>query len=205
MNRALLAAVAVAGLAGVARGDPRDPPDPAAEEASDANLESNDNRQGLTFTAAIGGGLLVGFGIDSSIGRGGSLSLRLGQVASRRMVATLELSGTAVLHKAAKDSETKPNNSTNLAAGLQYYVNPSLWLRMSGGIGMYQRRDVMVPGNPMLVDAVSLTGPVVIAGLGVDLLRFKATVLGIEIATSAMFNREGVLMASSFGVGWSFD
>lgn len=203
MKRAVVLALST--VAGVAHAEPaRDAPDPTVEEAGDANLEPTENRQGLTFTVAPGGGLLVGFGIDDSVGRGGSLSLRLGQVAGRRMVATFEISVTAVLHKATTTSSTEPNTNTSFAGGAQYYVNPSMWLRLSGGLGVYQRRNVSVGGNPMLVDH-SLVGPVAIGGLGVDLLRFKATVVGIEVSTSAMINRDGVLMANNFAVGWSFD
>jgi hypothetical protein len=205
-SRTLCALVTLVGLGDVARAQtPTAPaaPDPAVEDASEANLESTARRQGLTFTAAIGPGLLIGFGIDDSVGRGGSLMLRLGHVATRRTVITFEVDATAVLHKAAANSPTETNTNTNLATGAQYYVNPSLWLRVAGGAGLYSRRDVMLPqggrGN------TSLVGPVLVGGLGFGLLRFKWSVLGLEVATSMMINRDGVLVATGVKLALSLD
>lgn len=204
--RALWAFAALVTLGGVARAQAPTAPgaaDPAVEDASEANLESIERRQGLTFTAAIGPGLLVGFGIDDSVGRGGSLMLRLGHVATRRTVITFEAEATAVLHKASEMSATETNTNTNLATGAQYYVNPSLWLRVTGGAGLYRRRDVMLPqggrGN------TSLIGPVVVGGLGVDLLRFKWSVVGFELATSMTINGDGVLVATGVKLALSLD
>ena len=192
----------------VARADaPKPPstdatPDPAVEDAAEANLETTESRSGLTFAIQIGGGLTAGFGITDSVGRGGSISLRLGHVATRRTVITFELTGTAALHKAATMSSTKANTDANLLAGAQYYVNRSLWLRAAGGVGVYTRRDVRgATGN----QDVTLVGPAALGGIGVELLRFKWAVLGFEIGTSAMVSRDGLLIASGAGLDLSFD
>jgi len=178
-------------------------PDPAVVEASDANLESIEDRRGLTFAGAIGGGLTIGFGIKDSVGRGGSVSLRLGQVATRRTVITFELGVTAVLHKQAMNSSTATNTNTNLLAGAQYWVNPSLWLRFGGGLGVYQGRQVVLStGKP---GDLTLAGPAALAGVGIDLLRFKWAVLDLEVATSMMINSEGLLVASGANLGLAFD
>jgi len=183
-------------------------PDPAVQQAGEANLESTAHRRGLTFAAALGGGLMLGFGIKDSVGRGGSLSLRLGHVATPRTVITLEAGVTAALHRPAKtveqpDNGIVPNTDVNLLAGAQYYVNPSLWLRLAGGVGLYQGRKVVV--SSVALDDVTLIGPAVLGGLGVDLVRFKWAVLGIEFGASAMINGDGVLVASSAGIGVAFD
>ena len=183
-------------------------PDPAVQEAGDANLESTANRRGLTFTATLGGGLLVGFGIKDSVGRGGSLSLRLGHVATPRTVITFELGVTAALHRPAMttaqaDNGIVPNTDLNMLAGAQYYVNPSLWLRFAGGAGLYQGRKVVV--SNVAVDDVTLVGPAVLGGLGVDLVRWKSVVLGIELGASAMISGDGVLIASGASLGLAFD
>jgi hypothetical protein len=177
-------------------------PDPAVQDAADANLETNDSRSGLTFAIQVGGGLTVGFGINDSVGRGGSLSLRLGHVATRRTVITFELTGTASLHKAASMNSTKANTDVNLMAGAQYYVNRSLWLRAAGGLGVYTRRDVR---GTMGVEDVTLVGPAALGGIGVEILRFKWAALGFEIGASTMVNRDGVLIASGAGLDLTFD
>jgi len=178
-------------------------PDPAVADAADANLESTENRSGLTFAAAFGGGLILGFGIKDSVGRGGSLSLRLGHVATKRTVITFEIAGTAALHKPAMESRTETNTNTDLLAGALYYMNPSLWVRFAGGIGVYQGRQVTLSTGQL--GNVTLSGPAMLAGVGVDLARFKSAVLGLEFGTSAMLSNDGVLLASSAHFGVSFD
>jgi len=178
-------------------------PDPAVEDASEANLESTADRRGLTFAASLGGGLMIGFGINDSVGRGGALSLRLGHVATRRTVITFELGFTAALHKPAMMSEIKTNTNVNLVAGALYYVNPSLWLRFAGGLGVYHGEQVTLSTGAL--GDVNLSGPAVLGGVGVDLARFKAVVLGLELGTSAMINSDGLLVASGVNLGLSFD
>ncbi|HEU4726980.1 MAG TPA: hypothetical protein VFT22_03805 [Kofleriaceae bacterium] len=210
------AAVAVALItATTARADPAGPgaaprtaaansdsPDRAVVEAGDANLESVDDRRGVTFSASVGGGLIIGFGIDDSVGRGGSVSLRLGHVATRSTVITFELAVTAVLHKQGMSGPTETNTDTNLLAGALHYVNKSLWLRFGGGLGVYQGRKVVLPnGQP---GDLTLVGPAALAGVGLDLVRFKYAVLGLEFGTSAMVNREGLLLASATHLGLTF-
>jgi hypothetical protein len=177
--------------------------DPAVREASDANLESTADRRGLTFAGTIGGGATIGFGIEDSVGRGGMVSLRLGHVATPRTLITFELQVTAALHRPATDSSVKTNTDVNLMTGAQYYVNRSLWLRLAGGIGSYQGRQVAVAGGKL--GDVTLTGPVVLVGGGLDLLRLKWAVVGIEADTSAMINRDGVLVVSAASLGVQFD
>lgn len=180
-----------------------DAPDPAVQDAAEANLESTENRRGLTFAGSLGGGLILGFGINDSVGRGPSVSLRLGHVATRRTVITFELSVTAALHKPAMTSSTATNTNTNLLAGALHYVNSSLWLRFSGGLGVYHGSQVTLSDGRL--GDVTLVGPAVLGGVGVDLARFKAAVLGLEVATSAMINSDGVLVASGLNLGLSFD
>jgi hypothetical protein len=177
-------------------------PDPAVQDAADANLETTESRSGLTFTVALGGGLTAGFGITDSVGRGGALSLRLGHVATRHTVITFELTGTASLHKAATMSSTEANTDVNLLAGAQYYINPSLWVRAAGGVGVYTRRDVRDAGGNR---DITLVGPTALGGLGFELLRFKSAVLGLELNGSAMVSRDGLLIATVAGLDLAFD
>ncbi len=180
-----------------------EPPDSAVDEAADANLESIEARRGLTFSVSVGGGLLVGIGIEDSVGRGPAVSLRLGHVATRRTVITFEIATTAALHKPAMMSGTAADASVNLLAGARTYVNPSLWLRGAGGIGVFQGRELLRDSGKL--EDLTLAGPALLGGVGVDVARLKWTVLSVEVAISAMINREGVLVASGLNFGLSFD
>jgi hypothetical protein len=182
---------------------PAGDPDPSVAEAADANLESTENRQGMTFAASIGGGLIIGFGIDDSVGRGGAVNLRLGRVATPHTVLTIEVGATAALHKPSMMSGTETNTNANLLLGAQYYINRSLWVRGAAGVGRY-----MAPKSkfvaPNLVD-VTLTGPVVLAGIGLEVARVKWAAFEIEIGTSGLISSDGLLMASNLTVGLAFD
>lgn len=177
-------------------------PDAAVAQAADANLESTASRQGLTFTAVVGGGQIVGLGISDAAGRGGTVNLRLGHVATPHTVITFELGSTVTLH-GQRGGATNANTNTNLLAGGQYYVNQSLWLRFAGGVGGFQGRSVRRPDG-MLGD-VTLVGPTALAGLGLEVARFKWAVLGFELGTSATINREGVLVVGGLEAGVAFD
>lgn len=180
-----------------------DAPDPAVAEAANANLESPSPRRGLTFSIAGGGGLTVGFGINDSVGRGGSGSLRLGRYASDNTALTLEAAGTAVLHTPGTDSSAKANTVGELLAGVQYYANPSLWLRFAGGFAAYQRRGVQLDNGK--IGNTTLLGPGILGGLGVEVARFHWAVLDVEVQTSAVIGLHGVLFASGLGFGVSID
>lgn len=199
------ALVLVCGFAGVAHADgpATDPkPDPAAVDAADANLESTARRQGLSLTFAVGGGVTLGFGIDNAVGRGGSGSFRLGKVANSRAVVTLEVAGVALFHAVKTTtgkSELHTNQDSNVLVGMQYYVNPSLWVRGAVGIGGYKTSEL----SP--ADEVRLLGPAGAIGAGVDLVRWRRAAIGLEFMTISMINRDGILSSSGFMLDLSVD
>lgn len=178
-------------------------PAEAAIAAGDANLEAPGGRSGIVFSAAFGAGLMVGFGINDSVGRGGAVSFRLGHVATPHTVVDLELDVVAALHRQAVNSAAATNSDTNLLVGAQYYANPSFWVRFAGGLGVYQARDVVLgtglPGERTLV------GPAGLVGFGIELARWRWAVLGIEVSASAMINHDGVLIANGLALGLAFD
>ena len=205
--RAAGLAALVAAAATAHADPPAAPADLAAVEAGDANLESTAHRHGVTFAFSLGGGVLLGFGIKDSVGRGGAGSFRLGHVATPRTVISLEVAVTAALHRPASTT-TMPgaletNTNAELLLGAQYYVNPSLWVRGAGGLGVYQGRRVVV--STVDLGDVTLIGGAVLFGAGVDLARFKWAVLGVEFSTSAMINSDGVLVSAGAGLGFTFD
>lgn len=178
-------------------------PAEVAIAAGDANLEAPGGRSGIVFSAAFGAGLMVGFGIDDSVGRGGAASFRLGHVATPHTVVELELDVVAALHRQAINSAAATNSDTNLLVGAQYYANPSLWVRLAGGLGVYQARDVALGTG--LPGVRTLVGPAALVGLGIELARYKWAVIGIEVSASAMINHDGVLVANGLALGLAFD
>ena len=71
------------------------------------------------------------------------------------------------------------------------------------GGGVYQARQVPTPKGG-LADR-SLSGPAALAGIGVEIVRFRGVVLDVEVALAAMLNRDGVLLTTSSGIGVAFD
>ncbi|MDB4953640.1 MAG: hypothetical protein JWO36_1209 [Myxococcales bacterium] len=192
-----LAAVLVVVLIGAAHADPPPKPDPLAEDqAREANLESIAPREGVTFSGAIGGSLFLGSG---AVGKGGAISLRLGHVATPNVVLTFELAGGAFLHSVG-GGKTLQDGDGNLLAGAQYYANPSLWIRGAGGFGIYTKNEEVTPN---MSKATTRWGPAAAFGAGIDLVRKRFWVLGIEVFTVAKVHRDGVLAITGLCLGLS--
>ncbi|TMQ07799.1 MAG: hypothetical protein E6J90_42490 [Deltaproteobacteria bacterium] len=218
MTARLAALVVLAGP--LARAEPRPPapapaePDPAADHAGEANLESTSPRRGVTFTVSVGGGMILGLGVDNSTGRGGALSLRLGHVATPSTVIAFEIMGTGALHRPAKDPQgndapIETNTVTHLLAGAQHWINSSLWVRAAAGLGLYQGRGVRTMQDPVTNKTVYLDdtrlGPAVLGGVGFEVLRVRSAAFGFETAMAAAINREGVVASTFLNLGVSFD
>lgn len=198
-----LVAGAASGVAHAESGPPgADAPDPAVEYAADANLEATGHHRGATLAGSVGGGLLVGLGIDGPTGRGGSLDFRFGHAATPHTVITFEVGATLTLH-GKEGMPVYTTTDTNILAGAQYYASESLWLRIAGGLGVYQASHVQASNNNVFID-VHQVGPAVLGGIGLDLARFKSFVFGVEIGTSLMVH-SGALVASDLRLGLQYD
>jgi len=169
------ALAAVGLLAGPAFAD-GSAPDPRAQQAGeDANLESNAPRTGMTFSFSLGGGLIFGDRSTSTtastgVGRGPSVSFRVGHVATRDTVITFELTGGSRLYSAGvSGAPTLHDDDFNLMAGALTYVAPSLWLRGAGGLAVATDDGTMPHAG--------VSG---LAGVGVDFVRWHQLVLGLE-------------------------
>jgi hypothetical protein len=194
--------------AGIAHADPApvapaaDPaPDPAAERAADANLESVAPRQGVTFSAALGGSLTLGIGLDDSVGKGGGGSFRLGHVMSHDSVVTVELLFSAVVRR-APDMSLVTNNNTNLLVGIQYFIGPSLFVRAAGGFGDYIRNKVDVGGG--VLGTRKVAGPAGAIGVGLEVIHAKHISVEFESFSVGMPNRDGLLSTTAFCIGASY-
>jgi hypothetical protein len=175
IGRAAVAALALAVAAPVRADSTADPR--AVQAADEANLESNAPRSGITLSASLGGGLVIGGNGggagDTGVGRGPSLSLRIGHVATRDTVLTFELTGGSRFHQAAvSGSPLYHDDDFNLMAGALTYVAPSLWLRGAGGLSVISFDDSM--------GTKARPGFATLFGLGIDFVRWRKLVLGLE-------------------------
>jgi hypothetical protein len=183
-----LAVVALA--AGAAHADP----DPhAVERASEANLESKAPREGVTFAGAVGGGMIISKGQTATVP---TLDLRLGHVATASTIVTIELVGGTYAHKEATLGTTYIDTQTSLLVGAQVYIAPSVWVRGGGGIGSHN-----VDSGTGLTPHGGLSG---IAGAGVDLVRWRYVVLGVEGFYNGTFARGGFTSLGGMALGLSY-
>ena len=188
----------VAALAGVAHADASKPDRGAEEKATEANLESNAPREGVTIGLVLGGATFVGAGTQDAIGRGTAISARLGHVATPRTVITFELTLLNMLHDDAAGA-LHANTNGNILAGAQYYTSTNLWVRFAGGLGGFTRTGYV----PMTLDT-TMYGPAALFGIGVDLFRRSKFTLDVQGMTIAMVNSEGVLVTFGLGLGVNY-
>src|SRR5512140_931932 len=186
----IVRALAIVGLvAGAAAADPA-ADSRAEEQASEANLVSNAPRAGVTFSAALGGGLIMGDGV----GRGPAASFRLGHVATSKTVLTFEIAAGSLLHEPMA-GDLRHNDLAHLMAGALYYAGPSVWIRGAGGLTLYTVSDPGQSNKPH-------SGVGGLGGVGIDLVRWHYLVLGIEsFATLSIVSTRGLMLGSGLCLG----
>lgn len=177
-----------------------DRPDPAAERAGFANLESTEHRRGVTFGGALGPSVTIGGGT----GTGGNLALRVGHVATPKTVFVFTLGGSAQLHRGGEMGKLIANNLTYALAGGQYWAAPSLWLGLGLGAGTYHCNECLDQDTELRV-TTKRAGPSGGVSGGVDLVRFKGVVLGLEVYSIGVITRDGFITTSGMSLGLSFD
>jgi hypothetical protein len=182
---------------------PPSQPDPVVAASAQHGIESTSRHQGLSATLAIGGGLTVGVGIDSSVGRGPAGSLRIAHMAGERWAFTAEIANTTLLHRVkgtdSSSGDLRTDVGTNLLFGAQLYVNRVLWLRGGVGLGSFSIDE------PDSMDTRILAGPSGVVGGGLDLVRFRRAAIGVEMMSIGMLNRDGLLTTTSFMVDLSVE
>lgn len=180
-------------------------PDPSVADAGDANLEPETQRRGVAVTLAFGGGMTLGIGVDNATGRGGAGTLRISHVATPRTLLAIELVASALFREVSfgmgsdADKQLVNDEASNVLVGAQYYVNPALWLRGAVGFGRY--RAASVAGRA----GRRLAGPAGSFGAGVDIVRWSRVRLGLELTSTAMLNRDGILSSSGLLLGVTVD
>ncbi|MDX2091129.1 MAG: hypothetical protein SFX73_24930 [Kofleriaceae bacterium] len=197
--RSLFAIALVAG-ARMAAGEPAvASPDPAASRVGEANLESLDKRQGMTFGAMVGPSLTFG----SDVGTGGALTLRMGQVATPSTVMSLELNAAAVFHRV--EDRLVANNTGSLLAGVQYWVNPSLFVRAAAGFGNYHCKECGAPDADGMRRTDKYAGVAGSVGAGIDVVRWGRLVLSFEVHSVTLFTLDGMLSNNALGLAIALD
>ena len=178
-------------------------PDPVVASSAQHGIESTSRHRGLGLTLALGGGIVVGVGIDSSVGRGPSGSGRLSHMAGERWAFNFEVANITLLHQIKATDGTKGSTRTdlgnNVLVGAQLYVNRSLWIRGGGGLGSFQ------VDNPDSMEDKILPGVTGVLGGGFDIVRFRRAAIGVEMMSLGMLNRDGLLTVTSFMLDLSIE
>jgi hypothetical protein len=187
---------------------PSKEPAPVVDHAAQANLEAEDGRTGVIFEASFGFSMLVGFGLPDSVGRGGLLSLRLGEVATPHTVLNLELNISGTDNDQSGNNSAVTNGTFGLLGSAQYFFTPLFSLRFGAGLGGYQGRDVTVShdskGDPILGDQ-NLLGPAVLGAIGLAIKRWHWGTIGFEGTIEAIATSKGVLLANALSFGVEVD
>ncbi len=178
------------------------PPDPAAVDAGEANLESIAARKGVMFTFAVGGAFSFGLGMSNATGQGAASTARLAHVANSRTVASIEIVNSTLFFPVS--GKLYQTNATNLLVSGQYYVNPALWLRAGVGFGRYFGEELRM-GDAIFRKRFRLAGPAGSAGAGIDVLRLKRVRASLEVCSTALLNREGILSSNGLLLGLTID
>jgi hypothetical protein len=176
-------------------------PDAAAlRQAEEENFDPEGPRHGISLGAFFMGWQQIGTVDDS--GRGGGVGLRLGTAASYDTQIWLELVGGAFPNNEADQCATSRDregclsyieSSFALAATAQRYLKPNLWLRGGGGLATYTQ--VVRVGVDEIEERKARAGLAVLAGGGVDVVRFRSSRLSLET----------ILALHRFSSGWIFD
>lgn len=196
-----LAALVVAASARIARADDPPDPEPAADRAANANLESIEHRRGLVFSAALGPSLTF----HGNTGTGGTFSLKVGHVATPRAVFTFLIGGGAQPHRVGTDGDLVANNVTYALAGAQYWATGSVWLSLGVGGGTFHCNQC-IDQTTMIPTDTKHAGLASGAGAGVDLVRFKGMVLGLEIFSVLVLPKgDRVVLSGGSALSLAFD
>lgn len=200
-----IALVTIAG-AQIAHADDKkdeDPPDPepAADRAANANLESIEHRRGIVFSAALGPSLTF----HGNTGTGGTFTVKVGHVATPRAVFTFLIGGGAQPHRVGTDGNLVANNVTYALAGAQYWFTGSVWASAGIGGGSFHCNQC-IDKDTMIAKDTKHAGPASGVGAGVDLVRFKGMVLGVEIYSVLLLPKDDrAVLSGGSALSLAFD
>jgi hypothetical protein len=174
----------------------------ATRAGEEANLETTLKRQGFFAHAGIGPSVTIGGGT----GTGGGGTFMLGAVVLPTWVALLSITANAQRHEVMNTIHT--NDYTSIGLGGQWWPsNGAAHMRGTLGFGGYrckQCTDPDEPSNPVLID-YRRQGLNITVAFGVDLVRFKGLVWGLDISAIGTVDGDGVITALGFQSYLSLD
>ena len=179
--------------------------DAHAKRAGDeSNLETLDRRRGFWMHAALGPSVTVG-GNNTGTGAGGTLLF--GTVVRPSAVVFVGITANGVRHEVM--DEVYINDYTTLMGGFTWWPSSagSGYFRGAAGFGAYrckQCRNPDDPQDPVTIDfrrrGIALSGTV-----GIDLVRFKGIVWGLDLGPIFTITPEGVITSLNFQSYLSLD
>jgi len=202
----VLATIALVPSAVLADDDTDTSPDPEATRAGEANLESLAKRRGFTYGASLGPSVTIGK--NTGTGNGATFSFRLGQVATPRTVISFELNASGQLQRVGvgmdlmgnRITELRTNSIGSFLAGVQYWFGPSIWIRISGGFGVTTCQKCSADLEDTRRGTLAGGG-----GLGVDIVRWRGTVLAVEAYNVSQIGNGGLQTTLVSALSLSFD
>ncbi len=162
----------------------------------DANLEPRDSRRGFFLHAGLGPSKTIGGGTGSGAGA----TLMFGAVMRPTWVALLAVTANGQGHEVM--DKLHINDYTTIGLGLQWWPsNGAAHARGTFGIGGYRCKQCTNPAeptDPVVID-YQRRGANVTVAFGVDLVRFKGLVWGLDVSAITTVHRfatsDGVIFA----------
>ena len=176
----------------------------ATRAGDESNLETSERRRGFWMHAAVGPSITVG-GNNTGTGAGGTLLL--GTVVRPTAVVFLGVTANGVRHEVMDTVHI--NDYTTLQGGFTWWPSGSgsAYFRGSAGFGAYRCKQCRNPDDPL--DPVTIDfrrrGLAVAGTFGVDIVRFRGLVWGLEIGSVFTITPAGVILGLGLQAFLSFD
>ncbi|WP_428268020.1 hypothetical protein [Haliangium sp.] len=180
-----------------AHADESDPNLPTVAQGGPGGLGGEDDddhragyRDGFLIGVGLGSGTFQGVGVDDLSTVGGTLSLRVGTVATERLLWVLQadLLGGPQRTREGDSESTSIEQLNTITLGAQYYLRQVVWLK--AGLGMAVLSRVV---NPSTGEAArhSSAGPALATSLGYDMVRLGSFVLDLELGLGISLHEGG--------------
>lgn len=180
--------------------------DNSDRSGEEANLDPRESRRGFFLHAGIGPSITIGGGT----GTGAGATLMFGAVMRPNWVMLLATTANGQGHEVMDTLHI--NDYTTLGIGTQWWPNNgAVHVRSTVGVGGYRCKQCdnpAEPTNPVKID-YQRRGINVSFAVGVDIVRFKGLVWGLDISAISTVHRlatsDGVIVSLGFQSYLSLD